>query len=130
MLKLRDIISIGLTTLPFILGSCDDAGKKVTLEGTVVPESEVYIEATPGGGCDAPLASKYSFGLDTDHGRKSIQVKDGKQINPSGFGSENITKESIDALIYDNSKVTLLNINEKYLKRQVIVVETTNIEVK
>jgi len=97
---LRKAIGVGIVSLPLIFGGCTNDKspptiEDITLQGTVF--SECYMPATAGGFANPTKESRYSFSLDTEHGRKTFQVE----------STRNITKESVDALIEPGTKVEI-----------------------
>jgi len=91
---MKGLIGVGIVILPLLLGSCEkkEPQEYVNLQGTVF--SERYMPESRGWGA---TSSRYSFSMDTGHGRKAIQVEP----------TDNINIESIDALIEPGTKVEI-----------------------
>ena len=110
MKGLQKAIGVGLVCVPLLLGGCKQ--EYMTLRGSVF--SERYMPASGQSGFfTSPVQSKYSFSMDTEFGRKGIQVESTREV----------TKESIDAMIEPGTKVEIFveqNSFTKNLKDQQI----------
>lgn len=91
MRNLYKVIGVGVLSLPLIFGGC---GKKdmqeYKLQGTTF--SEMYRPAK-----DATESNRYSFVMDTELGRKAVQVEE----------TQGIRLETIDDLIEPGTKVEI-----------------------
>ena len=123
MKGLYKAIGVGTVSLPLIFGGC---GKKeatpeamqeyMKLQGTTF--NERYMPAS-GSSFNAPdIQSRYSFSMDTELGRKAVQVE----------STRDIRKESIDALIEPGTKVEI-EIEKEDADKQVYSVDADKIKV-
>jgi hypothetical protein len=99
MKGLYKAIGVGLLSVPLLLGGCKKEAtpeqEYMKLQGTAF--SERYMPAS-GSSFNAPdIQSRYSFSMDTEFGRKAVQVESTREI----------TKESIDALVEPGTKVEI-----------------------
>ncbi|MBI2105274.1 hypothetical protein HYT56_00380 [Candidatus Woesearchaeota archaeon] len=125
MNNLYGTVGILSLSLLFGCGNKETESKQVieymNLQGTVF--SERYMSA-PGAEFFPTISgdSRYSFSVDTEYGRKAIQVISNKQ--------EGIYKESIDALIEPGTKVEIMSIRKQDLGKQVHIVLADRIKMQ
>ena len=116
MIKRKNLAKLALIgSMALSFSRCEEKPKEyVNLQGTVF--SERYMPASAG---FVNMKSRYSFSIDTEYGRKAIQVRSIRAIN----------KESIDALIEKGTKVEIQNIMKNNLDKQVYYIKVNRIKV-
>ena len=120
MKGLYKAIGVGLISVPLLLSGCKREAtpeqKYIELQGTAF--SERYMPAS-GSSFNAPdIQSRYSFSMNTEFGRKAVQVE----------STSEITKESIDALVEPGTKVEI-EIERGKKDQQVYIVPADKIKV-
>ena len=117
MKGLYKAIGVGLVSLPLLLGGCREnkAKEYENLQGTVFSERYMPVIRGSWGGI---ASSRYSFSMDTEHGRKAVQVTPTRVIK----------KESIDALIEPGTKVEI-EIKKDEKDKQVYIIPADKITV-
>ena len=122
MKGLYKTISVGLMSLPLVLGGCAEMSSEqpyIKVRGTVI--SETYVPRSTGSFQHPVIDSKYSFSMKTENGKKVVQVQ-------SARGSlRNISKETIASLVDPDTKVEI-EIKEGYMNNQVYFVSADKIK--
>ncbi len=121
MKGLCKIIGAGLISIPFLLGGCKKEAipkqQYIKLQGTVFEEKYV-----PPRIADALITkgSEYSFSMDTEKGRKIIQVSSPRKFDKA--------KENLNLLIGHGTKVEI-EIKENSRYNQIYYVPASRIKV-